>query len=246
MHKDYFSGHSKVYAAFRPTYPDALYQFIFTHLRDRSTAWDCATGNGQVAYYLSHHFKKVYATDISQQQLDNAQPANNITYAVSAAESTSFPDQQFDLITAGQALHWFDRGKFYREVKRVGKPGSLLAVWGYVLLCIEPTIDDIILEFYSDIVGPYWDEARKLVEQKYQTVEFPFTEIPAPEFSINVTWSLDHLIGYLKSWSATQKFIREKGNDPIPTVIEKIRKHWDNAEVKSVSFPIFLRLGKLA
>ena len=39
---------------------------------DRQKAWDCATGNGQVARYLADYFDEVYATDISQQQLDNA------------------------------------------------------------------------------------------------------------------------------------------------------------------------------
>jgi hypothetical protein len=92
--KDYFSGQSKIYAAFRPTYPQELYQFIFQHLKNRSAAWDCATGNGQVARYLSEHFETVYATDISRQQIDNAFQANNIHYSVSKAEQTSFPDAQ--------------------------------------------------------------------------------------------------------------------------------------------------------
>ena len=46
--KDYFSSQSKAYATFRPSYPDELYEFIFRHLKNRTTAWDCATGNGQV------------------------------------------------------------------------------------------------------------------------------------------------------------------------------------------------------
>src|SRR3954470_6311391 len=106
--KDYFSNHAKIYAAFRPTYPEELYSFIFQHLEQRTTAWDCATGNGQVASYLAKHFDQVYATDISQQQLDNAILLPNISYTVSAAEKTSFPDQFFDLVTVGQALHWFN------------------------------------------------------------------------------------------------------------------------------------------
>ena len=92
---------------------------------------------------------------------------DNIFYSISPAEKTSFPDHQFDLITVGQALHWFDRDRFYEEVRRVGKPGGLLAVWGYALLSIEPTIDDKIMHFYNHIVGPYWDSARKLLEEEY-------------------------------------------------------------------------------
>jgi ubiquinone/menaquinone biosynthesis C-methylase UbiE len=241
--KDLFSGHSKIYASFRPVYPDALYQFIFQHLKNKNTAWDCATGNGQVAKILSSYFNEVYATDISQQQLDHAFRANNIQYSISAAEQTSFSDAQFDLITVAQALHWFDRDSFYREVKRVGKPGGLLAVWGYALLYIEPAIDTIIMDFYNNTIGPFWDDARRLVEQEYKTIAFPFKEIPAPPFSIDVHWTLDHLTGYLESWSSTQKFIRQKGINPVDAVAETLRKHWAEGESKKVSFPIFARLG---
>ncbi len=244
-HKDYFSGHSRVYATFRPTYPADLYDFIFSHLKIKITAWDCATGNGQVATYLAQHFERVYATDISQQQIDHAFRRHNIIYSVSAAEHTLFPEHRFDLITVGQALHWIDREEFYREVKRVGKPGSLLAVWGYALLFIEPEIDMIVGDFYMNVVGIYWDDTRRLVEQKYQTITFPFDEIPSPEFSIDVQWTLEHLQGYLECWSATQKFIKVNGFNPVPEVIEKLGKYWNNHETKSVSFPVFLRLGRI-
>src|SRR5262245_31315897 len=104
-HKDLFSKQANIYAAFRPTYPKELYDFIFSRVEKNHKAWDCATGNGQVAGYLANYFDKVYATDISQQQLDNAVKRDNITYSVSPGEKTSFEDQQFDLITVAQALH---------------------------------------------------------------------------------------------------------------------------------------------
>ncbi|HEX6226203.1 MAG TPA: class I SAM-dependent methyltransferase, partial [Chryseolinea sp.] len=122
--KDLFSSHSKIYAAFRPTYPKALYEFIFQHVGGKNSAWDCATGNGQVAKYLSYYFDKVYATDISQQQLDQAAREENIFYSKTPAERTGFPDDQFDLITVAQALHWFDRDSFYSEALRVAKPNA--------------------------------------------------------------------------------------------------------------------------
>jgi 2-polyprenyl-3-methyl-5-hydroxy-6-metoxy-1,4-benzoquinol methylase len=111
-HKDLFSTQANVYAAFRPTYPKELYDFIFDRVETKRKAWDCATGNGQVAGYLANHFDSVYATDISQQQLDNAIKKDNVIYSISGAEKTSFEDQQFDLITVAQALHWLDRERF--------------------------------------------------------------------------------------------------------------------------------------
>lgn len=241
--KDFFSGHAKLYATFRPTYPAELYEFIFEHVNEFSTAWDCATGNGQVAQHLSHRFKKVFATDISSQQLDNAVKADNIIYSVQSAENTNFQNQSFDLITVGQALHWFDLEKFYTEVRRVAKPDSLLAVWGYALCTVSPEIDKHFLQFYHQVVGPYWDSARKMVEEEYRTIPFPFQEIKAPTFTIQVMWTLEQFLGYLSTWSATQKYIKANGHDPVPSIMEKIKHHWIGE--RTVTFPVFLKLGKI-
>jgi ubiquinone/menaquinone biosynthesis C-methylase UbiE len=240
--KDYFSTQSKLYATFRPTYPKELYEFLFSHVKERKVAWDCATGNGQVACYLSKNFGEVYGTDISTQQLDQAAKEINLFYSVSPAEKTSFPENQFDLITVAQALHWFDRESFYAEATRVGKPGSVIAAWGYALLYIDPIIDEVIMDFYNHTVGLYWDSARKLIEEHYQTISFPFEEIKAPRFSIKVQWSINQFSGYLSSWSATQKYIKEKGHDPVYPFIKRLKKYWTKPEM-TVTFPLFMRLG---
>jgi ubiquinone/menaquinone biosynthesis C-methylase UbiE len=241
--KDLFSSQSKEYAAFRPTYPKALYQFIFNHVKGRKSAWDCGCGNGQVANDLSSVFEKVLATDISTNQLQSAVRASNIIYSVSPAEQTSFADSSFDLITVGQALHWFDLPKFYEEVKRVGNPGALLAVWGYSLLHITPEIDKVVQYFNTHVVGPYWDKERRLVDERYQTISFPFEEIPTPPFEFSFRWSKDRFLGYISSWSSVQKYKREKKEDPIDRLSSELSSLWRGEE--QVTFPLFLRLGKV-
>src|SRR5258708_18049028 len=114
MSKDLFSSHASQYAAFRPTYPEELYNFVFGQVKNFDTAWDAGTGNGQVARDLSRKFKKVFATDISEKQIENATRAENIFYSVSG-EATSFPESSFDLVCVAQAIHWFDCNKFYAE-----------------------------------------------------------------------------------------------------------------------------------
>jgi SAM-dependent methyltransferase len=242
--KDYFSTQSKTYASFRPTYPEELYQFVLEHIKNKGHAWDCATGNGQVAQYLARHFARVDATDISAQQLKHAIKNDNIYYAVSPAEQTSFDDQQFDLITVAQALHWFDRDAFYHEVRRVSKPGGILAVWGYSILKIEPVIDKLIMEFYNGTVGPYWDNARRLVEDGYRSIEFPFETIGSPEFSIKLQWTVDQLSGYLLSWSATQGFIANQGYDPVEPFIKTVKEVWASGE-KTITFPLFTWIARV-
>lgn len=243
--KDYFSGHSKIYAAFRPGYPEPLYQFILHHVPSRSIAWDCATGNGQVAAVLSKHFTKVMATDISRQQLDEAVQVPNIHYSPVPAEKTGFEAHQFDLITVAQALHWFNTDLFYDEVRRTAKPGGILAVWGYALLTVDPVIDALFLNLYYNTLGEYWDTARKLVENRYRDIPFPFDALQVPEFSITLHWSLDQFAGYLNSWSATQKFIQLEGYNPVERMLPELAAHWNKNEEKTVHFPVFMKLGKI-
>jgi ubiquinone/menaquinone biosynthesis C-methylase UbiE len=246
MMKDLFSGHARQYAAFRPVYPAALYEFIFSLVKEKNTAWDCATGNGQVAKVLAGHFKEVCATDISQQQLNNAFQATNIDYSLASAEKTTFPDNFFDLITVGQALHWFDFDKFFAEVKRVGKVGGVLAIWGYNLLQIEPELDTIIHDFYKNIVGSYWESERKHVDDKYQSISFPFDEIQLPDFQISISWTLDDLANYLTTWSSVQKFIRQQGANPVDVLKTKLAEIWHENEKKQFSFPLFGRIGMIS
>ena len=241
--KDRFSNHSKQYAAFRPTYPEPLYDFIYRHVNCFDTAWDAGTGNGQVAGDLAKRFLKVLATDISLKQLENAYPGKNIIYS-QTGEVTNFPEKSIDLITVGQAIHWFDRDKFYQEVRRVAKPGAILALWGYGLLNINKEIDSHVKHFYTQIVGPYWDKERKLIDERYQTISFSFEEIKTPELQFSFLWSLEELQGYLGTWSSVQKYILANGINPADELIKTIQPFW-RLEPQMVNFPLFLRIGKI-
>ena len=221
--KDLFSGHAQQYAVFRPDYPKALYDFIFSHVIDFSAGWDCATGNGQAAKELASRFKKVCATDISEKQMANGFQADNIQYSVSPAEKTNFSDNTFSLITVAQAAHWFKLNEFYEEVKRVAKSKCVLAIWGYGLLCVNPEFDIQLQKFYKEVVGPYWDPERKLIDASYQTIPFPFREIQTPVFLFTKQWSIDHMQGYLSTWSAVQKYVKTNGHDPVPDFIADSR-----------------------
>lgn len=241
--KDLFSGHAKQYAAFRPHYPKALYDVVLQHVAQREAAWDCATGNGQVATALAASFRHVYATDISAQQLHEAPLLPNVHYSVVRAEQATFPTNAFDLITVAQAIHWIDCPSFYNVVRQVARPGALLALWGYNLLQIDPDVDRIVTYLYRETVGPYWDAARRLVDESYQTIEFPFREIPAPPLAMEFEWTREQLAGYLSTWSAVQGYIRATGTDPIPACMEAMARVWPNGATRVVRFPIFMRMG---
>jgi ubiquinone/menaquinone biosynthesis C-methylase UbiE len=242
--KDNFSKQADIYAKYRPTYPQGLFDFILQHTDKKQNAWDCATGNGQSAKVLARHFKKIFATDISQKQIDNAEQAANIFYSVQSAEQTDFADNIFDLITVSQALHWFRFDKFYAEVTRTGLQHSWLAVWMYSLLRVSKEIDAIIETYHFKTLDKYWDNERKYVDNNYSTIPFPFKEIKTPVFSIEYYWSLDELEGYFNTWSALQKFITVNNYNPVPDVVKQIKEYWKNERMKIV-FPLYLRMGQI-
>ncbi len=241
--KDNFSQQASVYAQYRPEYPVALFEYILGFAREKKLAWDCGTGNGQSAKLLSAHFEKIFATDISQKQIDNAYRAPNIFYAVEPAEKTSLADRSVDLITVAQAIHWFNFDAFYAEAFRVAKPGAVIAVWTYSLLHISPGIDEILVEYHYKTLGDFWDPERKYVDDGYVAVPFPFKNIPAPSFRIELNWSIEELKGYLNTWSALQKFIAANSFNPVEEIIDKISRQWGDSKKRKIIFPIHLKLG---
>lgn len=237
-----FSRVSSNYASFRPVYPDELYEFLLRYVPDRSRAWDCGTGNGQVARALANYFQRVDATDISRKQITLGRDHKRIIYSIQPAEQTSFPDQCFDLITAGQAAHWFDHERFYHEVRRTARPGALLALFGYGLIQVNQEVNFYIQHLYERILGDYWDLRRIYVDDHYQGLPFPFPEIETPSLLYRDYWTSDRLLGYLSTWSACTRYKDVKGEDPLDQVRDAILNAWGDQE-REVIFQIFIRAG---
>lgn len=242
---DKFSKQAATYKKFRPTYPSQLFDFINSQCPDKNMAWDCGTGNGQVAAILAESFKNVYATDISENQIQNAIQKPNISYAVERSEMTSLPNKSIDLLTVAQAIHWFDFDVFYNEAKRVLKPNGTLAIWGYGLLRINASINKIIDNFYTNEIGPYWNKERRHIDNNYESIPFNFDPIKTTEkFKIETNWTLNQLEGYFNSWSSVQNYIEtHQGRNPVNRLIKDIALEWDT-DLKTIHFPIFIKIGK--
>jgi ubiquinone/menaquinone biosynthesis C-methylase UbiE len=244
--KDNFSSQSSEYARFRPGYPPQLFSFLFTHCQHFDNAWDCATGNGQIALHLAERFGHIEATDISENQLKNALLHPKVRYTLQTAEKPTFGDESFDLIVVGQAAHWFALDRFYTQVRRVMKQDGLLALVGYQLLTVDPAIDALIHKLYVDVLGAYWDAERRYVDTAYTTIPFPFDETPFPEMSMTYEWTRNHLIGYLGTWSALQHFTRQNGHTALDAdFLSELETLWPDDLLKTVTFPIFGRVGRV-
>ena len=242
--KDHFSKQAADYAIFRPCYPQELFDYLGSIAPSRQLAWDCGTGSGQAAVGLALVFDRVTATDASEKQITNAEQRERVEYRVAPAENSRIESGTVDLIMVAQALHWFDLERFYAEARRVLKPDGVLAASAYNLLHIEPTIDDVVNRYYFEVVGPFWPQERKLVEQ-FDNLPFPFHEIDPPKFEMTAQWNLDHLVGYLRTWSSTQRFMAAKGSDPLEQITDDLHNAWgDPQQTLNVIWPLIVRIGR--
>ena len=243
---DHFSNVASRYADFRPHYPEALFDYLATLVSRSSLVWDCAAGNGQASVDLAERFHRVVATDASREQIASAKPHPKIEYRVAPAHQSGLPDESVGLITVAQALHWFDLERFYAEAKRVLQPEGVLAVWAYGINEVEgETLNRLVQDFYSNIVGPYWPPERKLVEEGYRTIPFPFAEVAPPSFRMETGWTFDQLLGYFSTWSATNRFIKATGQNPLEPLSAALAGSWGDANLpRRITWPLSLRLGR--
>ena len=246
MHfKDYFSAQSALYVKSRPTYPDELFQFLASLTPADNLAWDCATGNGQAAVSLAKYFKKVIATDGSEQQIKNAVPHERVKYSVALAENSGTETGAVDLVTIASALRWMDFDKFYKEVDRVLKPQGIFAAWAYCDSHIDDKIDSIVKHLSREILADYWSSERTYVFNYYRDIPFPLKTIETPSFKTSVTANLDFLLGNLHSWSGTQGYIKATGKDPVELVKKQLENAWGDAtKPKEITWNLILKAGR--
>ena len=241
-----FSVNSQQYARYRPSYPESLFSYLSEISPGHTAAWDCATGSGQAAVACANWFSRVEATDISQEQIQHAAARPKIHYSVCSAEAAPFAKQTFDLITVAQALHWFDRVKFYQEAERVLKPGGILAVFGYGFFEINPAIDRVINETLHARIDPFWAQGNRLLMSGYRDVSMPFQELNPPRhFAMRLEWNLRQLLEYLRTWSAVKGYVAELGTDPVVELESKLKPVWGIPEkINPVIMPLFLRISR--
>lgn len=243
--KDYFSEIAADYARYRPTYPDSLFDHLASLCLSRDLVWDCAAGSGQASVPLAARFRYVLASDMSHSQLSRSPRVENVCYHLAQAEVAAIRSGSVDLVAVAQALHWFPSREFFTEVLRVLKPEGIFAAWCYTLMTVDAQVDLVIHQFYYEIVGSYWPLRRRLVEGAYRSLEFPLAKLEAPEFHMEVEWSLDELLGYLGTWSAVRSYRKERSHDPRGLISAPLAEAWQPPGArKKIRWPLHALLGR--
>lgn len=243
---DHFSAVSTGYAEFRPRYPQALFEFIASVAPNHDRAWDCGAGNGQASIDLADSFRQVIATDLSAAQIAHAPAHARVSWAVAAAEASPIAKKSIDVVTVAQALHWFDHGRFYGEVRRVSVPGGAVVAWTYMSSTMEGEAGAIHDRLMFQTLRGYWPPERWHVDTGYRGVPFPFERIQAPELRLDERWTLAQLTGYMRTWSATARFRKQHGVDPVVDVERELRASWgDPEERRAITWPLVVLAGRV-
>lgn len=291
---DLFSSHAALYAKARPHYPQELFDYLAGLCGTRKLVWDVGTGNGQAAVGLAAQFERVIATDASAEQIRHAAPHPRVSYHVATAEDAALiaapheaesapaahavggadlrasagliPPAGVDLVTVAQALHWLDHDAFYANVRRALRPGGVIAAWCYTLPRVDERVDAVLDQFYRDVTGPYWEPRRRYIDERFETIPFPFDEVrvamqatgdsrvahqrrgqkeSGSPFACRSEWDLAEYLAYIESWSAVQKYRRERGTNPLDLIRDELSLAWGDASARrTVLSPIYLRAGR--
>jgi SAM-dependent methyltransferase len=246
--KDHFSQVAVAYAAHRPSYPAELVDYLASLAPARHLAWDAGCGSGQLAVLLADVFERVIATDASADQIAQATAHPGVEYRRASAEASGLPAGVVDLATAAQAAHWFDLPAYYAEVRRVARPGAIVALVSYGVVAAGADLDAVIQPFYRDVLAPYWPPERWHVDDGYRSLPFPFEELDTPVFEIRRDWQLADLVGYIGTWSAVWALQQAAGPDGFATFRREIASTWGGgpaARVRPVRWPLALRVGRV-
>jgi len=244
--KDHFSEVAAAYARYRPSYPTALVDFLAAIAPAQRLAWDSGCGSGQLSLLLAGPFARVVATDASPEQIARAAAHPNVDYRCARADASGLAARVADLATAAQAAHWFDLAAYYAEVRRVTRPGGIVALIGYGVVSAGTGLDEVIRPFYEHVLAPYWPPERRHVDEGYRSLPFPFDELDAPAFDIRLDWRLEQLVGYVGTWSAVSALEQAQGQGPFATFRRELANAWGPATaVRTVRWPLGLRVGRV-
>ena len=134
--KKRFSSRVENYIKYRPSYPLKIIEFLKGKkiLAEDTVIADIGSGTGILAKIFLDNGNQVYGVEPNKDMREAAEKIllgyTNFTSQEGSAESTGLEDICVDIITAGQAFHWFDVEESRREFKRILKPdGNVALIW---------------------------------------------------------------------------------------------------------------------
>jgi len=240
MNETKFDGMGKIYAKFRPTYPQAFIDYLCcdASINRDSVIADIGSGTGILTRQLLEIGKNIFAVEpnddmraIAEVDLSNY---NNFIPVNGTAENTTLDDESIDFITVAQAFHWFDRARFKTECSRILKPeGKVILVWNSRDLSSEVVkdADEINRKYCPNFKGISGGMRGADAEDKNYFSDFFASNYETMVFQNDLTFDLGGFIG--RALSASYALKENDGNYPayIAELTESFNKHAINGKM---------------
>ena len=141
-------------------------------------------------------------------------------------------------------MHWFDIERFFEEALRVLKPGGVLGVWSYERCRVNPGCNEIIERIFTEVES-FWPPVRLIVEDHYRSITLPVPVVPTDQFEMHLAWTAGEMLNYMRTWSATQRYLQANNEDPVALHEEALRQCWGEGR-REVRWPLTLKVGRKA
>jgi len=245
-----FSDRVENYTRYRPSYPPS----VITALRDRarlirdSTVADIGSGTGILTALLLPVAKRVYAVEPNAAMRAAAETRfrgePGFISIAATAESTTLVSAAVDLITVGQAFHWFDRRACRAEFARILKPaGHVALIWNERLTDSTPFLSDYekllrtLPTDYDQVKHSHMDEDA--IRNFFHPGHFEKTETPNEQ-----TFDLPGLVGRTLSASYVPN-PGQPGHERFIADLERLFATHAQAGQVSLLYQTRLYLGRL-
>jgi SAM-dependent methyltransferase len=221
-----FSSRAENYARYRPGYPSTVINVLKTEcgLTEMSVIADVGSGTGILSDLFLRNGNPVLGIEPNASMRIMGEGLlkdfENFASVDGTAEATTLKPSSVDFITAGQAFHWFDRGKTKREFARILKPeGWVVLIWNERRLDSTPFLRD-----YENLLLRYGTDYNDV---RHENVAGEIADFFAPEaFQLRNLENFQHFdFEALKGRVCSASYTPEPGHpnfEPMLSELEKI------------------------
>jgi SAM-dependent methyltransferase len=226
-----FSSRVENYVKYRPNYPSDIIPFLKSEsvLTDRSLIADIGSGTGKLTELLLQNGNTVFGVEPNQGMRAAAerilQHYSNFRSLDGTAEQTTLADSSIDLITAGQAFHWFNPSLARIEATRILRPDAwAVLIWNDRKLQSTPFLEAyeaLLLKYGTDYKDVRHDKATEAINEFFAPDEFKLRVFPNKQI-----FDFDGLKGRVQSSSYTP----EPTHPDFPEMIQELDVIFRNHE----------------
>jgi ubiquinone/menaquinone biosynthesis C-methylase UbiE len=223
-----FTTRVDTYVRYRPGYPQEVIKLFKSEcwLNKDSIVADVGSGTGKLAELFLKNSNRVFCVEPNAAMRAAAEKLlkdyPGFTSTNGSAEKTTLERNSVDLITAGQAFHWFDGHKAREEFERILKPGGFVAlIWNDRRLGSTPFLrqyEQLLLKYGTDYEKVRSENATQSIPEFFAPASFQ-----SRSFDNVQKFDFESLKGRLLSTSYTP----QPGNPSFEPMIARLREVFD-------------------